>query len=467
MPRNKGAFRANEISSVIPATVTSSDVASSSGRILIVDDDRDFADSLQSLLTLEGFEAAVAYDADHALDTIQGFDAQFAIIDYRLGSTVGLDLVAPLKQLRPRLMCLLATAYADMDTAVQALRRGVYDYLRKPLHTEELLSVIERCKDRYLLEEGKLIAERALAEEHAILETALNTIPDGVLVLDNQLKLVAWNEQVFDVLEVNSDAILTAIDPVDELLSTVAERGDYGPGETSALVARLKKLLCDQEPRTYEQRLIMGKWIKCRTAPMPNSGYIAVYRDINESKSLNERLEHLASVDALTNALNRRKFIETADAEFQRSRRYGRTLSFLVMDIDHFKSVNDSYGHATGDETLRSVARACRSVLRDADILGRIGGEEFAVVLPETDARAAHLAAERLRRAVAATTLATTEGNLSVTVSVGIAQAAPSHESAEAVIADADSALYQAKRTGRNKSMHASTARQSTAFAPS
>lgn len=134
------------------------------GRILVVDDDRDFADGLQNFLILQDYDVAVAYDANSATQKIEDFDAQIAIIDYRLGASIGVDLVGPLTRSRPRLICLLATAYSDTEVAVHALRRGVYDYLQKPLRMSDLASVLDRCFDRYRLEDAKLAAEQALAE---------------------------------------------------------------------------------------------------------------------------------------------------------------------------------------------------------------------------------------------------------------------------------------------------------------
>ena len=131
-------------------------------RILVVDDNRDFADGLETVLTLEGYEVAVAYSARQACAVIEEFDAQVAILDYRLGQDTGVDLVAPLRQACPDLVCILATAYADLDSAVHALRHGIYEYIRKSFHVEALLSTLERCFEKLRLEEEKRAAEQAL-----------------------------------------------------------------------------------------------------------------------------------------------------------------------------------------------------------------------------------------------------------------------------------------------------------------
>lgn len=159
----------------------------------------------------------------------------------------------------------------------------------------------------------------------------------------------------------------------------------------------------------------------------------------------------LATIDELTGVWNRRSFFENAGREFQRSQRTLRPLAVLMFDVDHFKSVNDTYGHAVGDQALRGVAERCRSQLRVIDIIGRYGGEEFAVALPETDIESAEHVAERLRVAVEKASFATARGSISLTISVGVAVYNPNdHTTLDAVIDCADRALYIAKRSGRN-----------------
>jgi signal transduction histidine kinase len=131
-------------------------------RVLIVDDDKDFAESVGSFLGLEGYDVATAFSADQALSAIEDFDAEIALLDFRLGATTGLELVEPLKRVRPDLLCILATAYADTDTAVGALRQGVYDFMMKPLDMNQLLATLERCVDRLYLEKEKKAAEEAM-----------------------------------------------------------------------------------------------------------------------------------------------------------------------------------------------------------------------------------------------------------------------------------------------------------------
>lgn len=164
-----------------------------------------------------------------------------------------------------------------------------------------------------------------------------------------------------------------------------------------------------------------------------------------------ERLIRLASVDALTGLSNRGVFNLEIHREFDRARRYGRDLTLVMFDIDHFKQFNDTYGHQAGDEVLTQIGQIARTNSRTNDTPTRYGGEEFAIILPETSLENAVIQAERLRIAVAEHKFRAGENVLKVTVSVGLAMLDPSIARAEDLIEAADRALYRAKDAGRNQ----------------
>jgi diguanylate cyclase (GGDEF)-like protein len=164
-----------------------------------------------------------------------------------------------------------------------------------------------------------------------------------------------------------------------------------------------------------------------------------------------DHLEGLATTDALTKLYNRRHFETTARAELARFQRYFRPLAILILDVDHFKSVNDRFGHAVGDTVLTAIADACRSMKRASDIAARIGGEEFAILLPETNEEAARSFAERLRHEISECGPIVQGEKLALTASVGVAVASRHTTRVAALLRAADEALYQAKRTGRNR----------------
>ncbi|MDA8382889.1 MAG: diguanylate cyclase [Betaproteobacteria bacterium] len=162
------------------------------------------------------------------------------------------------------------------------------------------------------------------------------------------------------------------------------------------------------------------------------------------------QLEYLATTDELTGIANRRRFMALAQREFERSRRYGRSLALLMLDVDFFKGVNDTYGHAAGDVALAAVTQAIQEKLRGADAFGRLGGEEFAVLLAETDATGACELAERLRAAVEGLAIPNDGETIRLTISIGVAEI-NGDEDVEQLLRRADLALYGAKKSGRNR----------------
>jgi diguanylate cyclase (GGDEF)-like protein/PAS domain S-box-containing protein len=201
------------------------------------------------------------------------------------------------------------------------------------------------------------------------------------------------------------------------------------------------------------------RWVYDRAHPYFDMGenslvrYVGATLDITDRKRLEEELERHAHVDFLTGLSNRRHFMELAELEFSRAARYNSPLSFLMMDIDFFKQINDKHGHKAGDLVLQKLASICNDVLREVDIIGRIGGEEFAILLPETDKVEAFDVAERLRSELASAAVSLSSAGLSLhfTVSIGLASLTSKEANINVLLSLADKALYLAKNSGRNK----------------
>ncbi|MBN2801005.1 MAG: GGDEF domain-containing protein [Deltaproteobacteria bacterium] len=181
--------------------------------------------------------------------------------------------------------------------------------------------------------------------------------------------------------------------------------------------------------------------------------------DVTETAAFERRLRELTTRDPLTGVANRRLLYERADLELTRHRRYTRPISLCMIDIDHFKRVNDTYGHACGDLVLQEVARQIGLALRETDLVARFGGEEFACLLPESDLATATAIAERIRVAIAATRVPCMELGGRVTISIGVATFDQGCTALDVLLARADQALYQAKAEGRNRviSSHATS----------
>lgn len=234
----------------------------------------------------------------------------------------------------------------------------------------------------------------------------------------------------------------------------------HGPKTNADTVARMHAAMQEERPVRVEllhyNRAGAEHWLDINVVPLRDSQgqvthFAAIERDLTATKLLQDELLRLAHTDALTGLLNRRRFMECAGAEFARARRYQRELAFLMLDIDHFKNINDSHGHATGDQVLRNMAHSILHLLRNTDWPARWGGEEFSILMPETSLDGGLLLAERLRTELAMLTTATAGGPVRFTVSIGVAARCEDDHHFMALMERADAALYSAKYAGRNR----------------
>jgi diguanylate cyclase (GGDEF)-like protein len=188
------------------------------------------------------------------------------------------------------------------------------------------------------------------------------------------------------------------------------------------------------------------------------SGRAALLRDLGDVLTQEMDLRMLSQTDCLTGIATRRHFMEAVAREIDRASRYARPISLALIDVDHFKDVNDTHGHPVGDEILRALVERLQEGLREHDLLGRLGGEEFGIVLPETPLKAAATMARRLCARIAERPLLSTVGPIPLTISIGVSACRDPDGQAERLVADADRALYRAKLDGRDRVCLASAA---------
>ena len=210
-----------------------------------------------------------------------------------------------------------------------------------------------------------------------------------------------------------------------------------------------------------EYRIIAGdgqvRWLsdKCfinrKAEPGQPVIVVGIAEDITEKKLLESELQRLATTDVLTQSSNRRHFFECANREFEQARLQGMPMAFLLLDIDDFKMINDTYGHQEGDTVLQKIAESGRSVLRRGDLFGRIGGEEFAAVFPGCAPDMALQVAERLQREIQRLMFRCGEQAFGITVSQGLTSITADDQSLDNLFARADAAMYEAKRKGKNR----------------
>ena len=198
------------------------------------------------------------------------------------------------------------------------------------------------------------------------------------------------------------------------------------------------------------------RWLDMNIVPLRDAGgvithFASIERDLTRYKKIERQLANMALFDSLTGSLNRPAFFQHAEKEFARGKRYFRPLSVIMVDIDHFKRINDQYGHHGGDQVLQIFAEACQEVIRSTDLMGRIGGEEFALLLPDTPIKSAFNLAERLRTRINKFPYLAGEMLIEVTASLGVAELQSDDINFKALLQRADEALYEAKHAGRNQ----------------
>lgn len=279
--------------------------------------------------------------------------------------------------------------------------------------------------------------------------SALDNVKAGLLILDRDLRAVYSNPALHSMFRSWSPERIRSRKPryVELLLSAhsdaIIDLEDY--------VSRRLSWVKSGEPAPMDLNMSDGTVRRCQLAVLPNGGRMLIYSDVTDIIRNAEELERLATTDGMTGTLNRRHFLTLADREWKRALRYDRPLSLVVLDIDFFKAINDEFGHDVGDSVIVHLTDLAARTKRDTDLLARIGGEEFALLLPETSLADACPVAERIRQQFAARPVDVTSRIVAATVSIGVAASTAAMAGFADLMKTADDALYDAKRSGRNR----------------
>jgi diguanylate cyclase (GGDEF)-like protein/PAS domain S-box-containing protein len=293
-----------------------------------------------------------------------------------------------------------------------------------------------------------------LGEREQLFSTLLGGVNAVLWAFDWQAQRMIYVSPAYERIFGRSPALLLA---------------DYGewrnaiyPDDVEFAQKSMLAVLDEGAVETREYRIIRGdgqlRWLsdKCFIGRGADRGQgpiiVGIAEDITEKKQLEGELQRLATTDVLTQSSNRRHFFECARIEFERARQFASSLAFLLLDIDDFKRINDTHGHQMGDQVLQKVARCGASVLRQSDLFGRIGGEEFAAVLPGCQPDLAEQIAERLQREIERVVFTAENGErFRVTASLGLTYLRANDAELSTVFARADAAMYTAKRLGKNQ----------------
>jgi diguanylate cyclase (GGDEF)-like protein/PAS domain S-box-containing protein len=295
--------------------------------------------------------------------------------------------------------------------------------------------------------EKKLLEQ--VNEQSYLLETMLNNIGAHIYVKDCERTFLYVNSRVAELFGDKAENIIGKRD-IDILPKEIAEH--FYQSDKQVFETHTKQVI---EETTQNENGETCHYISTKVPfnrPDKLPALIGFSSDVTELFKLKEEFKKLANTDPLTNLYNRRFFTEQAGKEYQRAQRYSTSMTLISIDIDHFKSINDQFGHPAGDQVLIEVAKALQENLRQTDILARIGGEEFSILLPETSEMSAMAFAERIREEQSKLKIiGDWQGEITLSVSIGVSSFRPSDKAFDDLFSRADKALYQAKNSGRNK----------------
>lgn len=284
-----------------------------------------------------------------------------------------------------------------------------------------------------------------------VLNIVLDHITQGIVVIGPDYRTLAFNRPFEEIFQLPARSVAVGADFRDILRVWAQETGQ----DQQMLDLAIKELDRQDSFEFQFPQSIKGdiRWCLLTHNPLPgNKGFVRTFTDITKQKALETSLTKLSREDPLTGLFNRRTLMAMLEDEMTRVQRYQRSMSLLMMDIDHFKRINDRWGHPMGDEVLRSFAAQCEGAMRENDKIGRWGGEEFVMLLPETEQPEAVEVASRLRSLTSSMAIPSHSGDntIHVTISIGIASTSAG-DTVETLLARADHALYDAKTSGRDR----------------
>ena len=447
-------------------------------RVLVVDDIVTNIKLLEARLAAEYFEVVTATNGPQAITICEQGQCDIVLLDVMMPGMDGLEVCRRLKT-NPRtahIPVVIVTALDQPSDRVAGLEAGADDFLTKPVND---IALITRVKSLVRL---KTLTDELMMRAATSSEIGLEDVLDPTSLMDEGGKAL-----LVDDLPATVDRVKQALMPwcqVDhendpqEALFRAAE-GDYDLVVISLnlkqidglrLCSHLRSLdrtrglpilvIVDPEDNVRLMRALDLGVNDYLVRPIDRNEMQARVRTQIRRKRFSDRLRdsvqstmEMAVTDGLTGLHNRRYLERHLATLVQQATAREKPLSVLVLDIDHFKTVNDTYGHAAGDEVLREFSRRVRKAVRGIDLACRLGGEEFVVAMPDTDAALAMLVGERLRQKIAGEAFATGEADISinVTVSIGICSLTSPDDTADALVKRADAALYLAKREGRNR----------------
>ena len=447
-------------------------------RVLIVDDIPTNVRLLEARLTAEYFEVVTATSGQQALDICANSDIDIVLLDVMMPEMDGFEVCLRLKG-SPKthhVPVLMVTALDQPSDRVRGLEVGADDFLTKPVDDVQLMARVKSLvRLKSLTDE---LRARAMTGQQIAVEDAIramdkiSTAGGSILIIDTdqrhaeRLKNYLTPEHQVDILTQPAEAVFQVTGAQYELAIVSMALADYDPLRVCSQIRTLEHsrtlpiiLVADEADRPRVVRALDLGVNDFISRPVERNELAARVRTqirrhryaLELRQSVNNTMA-MAVTDDMTGLYNRRYFDRHLGVMLSKAQSQDRDMALMILDIDHFKSVNDNYGHDIGDAVLREFAARLKRNIRGVDLACRFGGEEFVVLMPDTDYRQAETIAERVRQSISERSFEIgADRHLSVTVSAGVTLNEARSETPESLIKRADVALYRAKREGRNR----------------
>jgi len=448
------------------------------GRVLVVDDIPANVKLLEARLGAEYFDVVSALSGEEALAQCLRTMPDIVLLDVMMPGMDGFEVCRRLKA-DPRTLhipVVMVTALDQISDRVKGLEAGADDFLTKPVNDTALVTRVKSLvRLKALTDELRLrsASGRDLGLDDGFDPRIFTEVPHGrILLVDDRrssferLQASLGNRHTLTVETDPQQALFRVADGDFDLVIVSLGLANFDALRLVSQMRALERtrmlpilLLAEQEDRT---RLLRGLDLGVNdylVRPIDRQELLARVATQIRRKHYTDRLRdtvqqtmEMAVTDGLTGLHNRRFMTTHMEQTLEQAHRHGRSLSVMIADMDHFKAVNDTYGHDAGDAVLRELAERIRSSIRGADLACRYGGEEFVVIMPDTDLSAAGIVAERIRERIAAEPFRLPDGRmLPRTISIGIGALEGAHDTCETIMKRADGGLYEAKESGRNR----------------
>lgn len=432
-------------------------------RILIVDDEPRMLSSLRLLLEAEERDILECGTGSDALAILKSQEIDLVLLDINLPDISGLEVMEWIAGNNIPTSVIIVSGDTDIDSAIRALRSGVVAFVRKPLGLDEVAAMVENTLKQRQLERSHVLMTGQLEQSERLHRFLVESSPDLIYTLDTEGRFIFINSRVESLLGYTREELIgryyTVIVHAEDLEHAVYAFTERRIDDRATANIEIRLKCKNKSYRHFESPVVamlsaMGIYDNRLNSQNEQSrlfiGTYGVARDITDRKLAEETIHFQALHDYLTNLPNRRLFKDRLELSLTQSKRHGGFVGVMFIDLDRFKLVNDTYGHAEGDELLKSLASRLTNCVRAGDTLARQGGDEFTILLPDlVQSEDAAIIAEKIMEELKAPFNVSGQ-EFRATASIGISVFPRDGDNAELLLKNADIAMYRAKATGKN-----------------